>query len=95
MSNTEQESVSTGLTRLLTRVDLIKEVLDDTSEKVGHIEQQGLRLEMNAKSAHRRLDELTPRVQELHDLKNRSQGVLVVLCLIFGAFGTALLRLFE
>lgn len=95
MNNTEQESVSLKLEALLTRVDLIKEVLDRTSEKVDHIEQQGLRLDMMNKSAQRRLNELTPKVQELHDLKNRSQGVLIILSLLFGAFGSALLHVLN
>lgn len=95
MSKTQDQDISTQLAQLLTRVEIIQDITDAMSDKINTIEQQGIRLEQCSKTAHRRLDGISPQVQELRDLKNRSQGVFIAISVIFGALSGFILHFFP
>lgn len=94
MSRSNDE-IPAQIAELLTRVEMIKEVTDRTSTKVDNIERQSTRAEVDIHAAHKRLNAVEPKLQDLYDLKHKSQGVIMVLGLIFGIIGSFMTHYFK
>ena len=78
---------------LITKTDMLQTSSERMREKIYLIEKQNVRLDMHLASNHKRLNALEPQLRELQDLKNRSQGIIMLAGVIFGAIGGILIRI--
>ena len=76
----------------------IKHLVGKTSsidQKVEKLQNSNTHNEIAVKSAHERLDEVIPKVQEHENIKNKGLGVIAVMGTIFGALGSYLAKFIQ
>lgn len=91
----ELNEISNAIGRLQADVKHILHQVDGVDRKVESLQASNVENGLSVKNAHRRLDELTPKVDHHESLKNKGLGVIAAVGVIFGVLGALLGKIFH
>jgi len=86
------DELSRQLGAIQSDIKHIRTTTGDTIAQVRTISTAAIRQEASVSSAHKRLDQITPKVEALHDSKNRSVGFLSAIGITCGTIGAIVVK---
>ena len=84
------DELSRMIGKLQSDINYIRKSTDAIDVKVDKTHEDMIRAKVSVESAHKRIDEISPHVQDFVKLKQRGLGIMGVLSLVFGFIGAFL-----
>lgn len=92
---TELDNISAAIGRLESNAQHIRQQVDDVHHKIEKLQAHSVESNMAIKSAHKRLDVITPKVDDHESLKNKGTGIIATIGVVFGLIGAFLGKVFH
>lgn len=73
----------------------IRKNTDAIEKKVDKTHEDMIINKASTKSAHKRIDDITPHIEDFKKIKQRGIGITSILSIIFGFLGAILLKTFH
>lgn len=76
----------------------IKHLVNKTAnidDKVETLQNHSVEHKASTKAAHKRIDDIAPKVTEHENLKNKGIGILAVISIVFGILGNAISKVIQ